>query len=80
MGPFADFKMTDEDMYELHIAAWMHDCGKVTTPVHALDKSRKLETIWDRIHHVKTRFELMKRDVNAILESIGRRGDQQTRA
>ena len=50
-------------MYELHIAGWMHDCGKVTTPEYVVDKSTKLETIYDRIETVITRFEIIKRDV-----------------
>src|SRR5512145_2133085 len=33
-GPLADFKLTDSERYELRIAALLHDCGKVTTPVH----------------------------------------------
>jgi HD-GYP domain-containing protein (c-di-GMP phosphodiesterase class II) len=61
-GTFADFNLSDEEKYELHIAGWMHDCGKVTTPVHVMDKARKLETIFDRIELVRTRFELLKRD------------------
>ncbi|ACF14228.1 putative metal dependent phosphohydrolase [Chloroherpeton thalassium ATCC 35110] len=59
---FADFNLTPEQWYELHIAAWLHDCGKVTTPVHVMDKSTKLETIYDRIETVKARFEVLKRD------------------
>ena len=42
--------MTDKDRYELKIAGLLHDCGKVTTPVHVVDKATKLETIYDRIH------------------------------
>ncbi|MBT6871487.1 MAG: GAF domain-containing protein [Candidatus Marinimicrobia bacterium] len=61
-GPFKDFKMTDEERYELKIAAWMHDIGKVATPAHVVDKGTKLETIYDRIETVKTRFEVLKRD------------------
>jgi HD-GYP domain-containing protein (c-di-GMP phosphodiesterase class II) len=61
-GPLKDFELTEEEFYELRIAAWMHDCGKVTTPVHVIDKATKLETISDRIHAVRTRFELLKRD------------------
>jgi hypothetical protein len=38
------------------VAGWMHDVGKVTTPVHIMDKSTKLETISDRIGLVTTRF------------------------
>lgn len=61
-GPLADFAMTEEDRYELKIAGWLHDCGKVTTPEYVVDKSTKLETIHDRIHEVDARFEVLKRD------------------
>lgn len=61
-GPLADFAMTEEDRYELKIAGWLHDCGKVTTPEYVVDKATKLETIQDRIHEVDTRFEVLKRD------------------
>jgi HD domain len=40
----------------------LHDCGKITTPVHVVDKSTKLESIHDRIHNIDTRFEVLKRD------------------
>lgn len=61
-GPLKDFVLTDKDRYELKIAGLLHDCGKVTTPVHVVDKATKLETIFDRIHLVDTRFEVLKRD------------------
>lgn len=61
-GPFADFTLTEEEWYELHIAAWLHDCGKVTTPEYVVDKASKLETIYNRIHEVRTRFEVLRRD------------------
>ena len=61
-GPLADFKLTDKDRYELRIAALMHDCGKITTPVHVVDKATKLQTIYDRIDLLDTRFEILKRD------------------
>lgn len=61
-GPFADFSLSDEEWYELHIAAWLHDCGKITTPVHVMDKATKLETITDRMESVRARFEILKRD------------------
>ena len=61
-GKFKDFSMNKEERYELYIAAWLHDCGKVATPPHVVDKSTKLETIFDRIELVKTRMELLKRD------------------
>jgi hypothetical protein len=61
-GPLADFKLTDKDRYELRIAALLHDCGKVTTPVHVVDKATKLQTIYDRIDLIDTRFEVIRRD------------------
>src|SRR5688500_13013247 len=67
-GPLADFQMSEKDRYELKIAGLLHDCGKVTTPVHVVDKATKLETIYDRIHLIDTRFEILKRDLE--LESM----------
>jgi len=88
-GPLASFTMTDSDRYELKIAGMLHDCGKVTTPVHVVDKSTKLETIFDRINLIDTRFEVLKRDaeIQALRERLalaedpgvdemGRRGRQ----
>ncbi len=63
-GPLHDFRMTAKDRHELEIAALMHDCGKITTPVHVVDKSTKLETIFDRIHLLDARFEVLKRDAH----------------
>ena len=59
-GPFADFALSEDEWYELHISAWLHDCGKVTTPEYVVDKATKLETIYDRIHEIRTRFEVIK--------------------
>jgi HD-GYP domain-containing protein (c-di-GMP phosphodiesterase class II) len=61
-GALKDFNLTDKDRYELKIAGLLHDCGKITTPVHVVDKSTKLQTIFDRIHLIDTRFEVLKRD------------------
>lgn len=61
-GPLANFQLTDKDRYELRIAALLHDCGKVTTPVHIVDKATKLQTIFDRIELIDTRFEVILRD------------------
>ncbi len=59
-GPLKSFTMTEKEVYELKIAAWLHDCGKVTTPEYVMDKATKLETIFDRIHLIDHRFELLK--------------------
>ena len=69
-GPLAEFSMTDKDRYELKIAGLLHDCGKITTPVHVVDKSTKLETIFDRVVLLDTRFEVVRRDAEiAMLRS-----------
>ena len=61
-GTYAGFNLDAEQWEALHIAAWLHDCGKVTTPEYVVDKATKLETISDRIHEIRTRFEVLKRD------------------
>lgn len=73
-GPFADYSMTDDDWEALHIAGWLHDCGKLTTPEFVVDKSTKLETVYDRIHEVRMRFEVLKRDVeiNALRKALAK--------
>ncbi len=82
-GPFADFDLSEDDWYELHIAAWLHDCGKVTTPEYVVDKATKLETIYDRIHEIRTRFEVIKREAEIeYLEAVakGKEGAEKLRA
>ena len=70
-GALQNFVMTDKDRYELKIAGLLHDCGKITTPVHVVDKSTKLQTLFDRIHLVDTRFEILKRDAEiAMLRAL----------
>jgi HD-GYP domain-containing protein (c-di-GMP phosphodiesterase class II) len=75
-GIFKDFNLSEEDRYELYVASWMHDCGKVVTPEYVVDKSTKLETITDRIHEVRVRFEVLKRDAEIdCLKAIVAGGD-----
>jgi len=70
-GPFADFSLTPDEWYELEIAGGLHDCGKITTPEYIVDKATKLETIYNRIHEIRMRFEVLKRDAAiACLEGI----------
>ena len=61
-GPYKDFQLTEEEWEAVHVAAWLHDCGKVTTPEYVVDKATKLETLYDRIHEIRMRFEVLKRD------------------
>ncbi len=74
-GFFRNFTMSDEEKYELHIAGWLHDAGKIVTPVHVMDKATKLETIYDRIHLIIARCEILKRDARIrYLEAIAHDG------
>ncbi len=76
-GPFADFDLNEEEVVQTHIGAWLHDCGKVTTPEYVVDKATKLETITDRIHEIRMRFEVAKREaVIAAQEKMLNGGDR----
>ncbi|MDR9499941.1 MAG: transporter substrate-binding domain-containing protein [Hydrogenovibrio sp.] len=62
-GPFARYALTDPDeRWAFELGAWLHDCGKVTTPEFVVDKATKLETLYNRIHEIRTRFEVLWRD------------------
>ncbi|ABV88978.1 HD domain-containing phosphohydrolase [Shewanella pealeana] len=63
LAPFKDFKFHSADEHrEFRIAAWLHDCGKITTPEYIVDKGTKLEAVYNRIHEVRMRFEVLWRD------------------
>jgi HD-GYP domain-containing protein (c-di-GMP phosphodiesterase class II) len=73
-----DYQPTDDEWEALHIAAWLHDCGKVTTPEYVVDKATKLETLNDRIHEIRTRFEVLKRDAWIdYWQAVAQGGDEQ---
>src|SRR3546814_7707683 len=61
-GPFRDFTLSEDEWEAVHVATWLHDCGKITSPEFVIDKATKLETIYDRIHEVRMRFEVLKRE------------------
>jgi len=61
--PFDKVSFTEDELKELRIAAWMHDIGKIVTPEYVVDKSTKLETIYDRINEIWWRYEVLKREV-----------------
>jgi HD-GYP domain-containing protein (c-di-GMP phosphodiesterase class II) len=71
-GPLAEFRFeTDDEWREFRVGAWLHDCGKVTTPEYVVDKASKLETIYNRIHEIRTRFEVLLRDARiSQLEAV----------
>lgn len=59
-GPLAAIDFTPEEIEELKVAAFLHDCGKITTPVNIMEKHTKLEAITDRMELVSLRFELLR--------------------
>lgn len=63
-GPFKEFELSDNDWYAFHLATWMHDCGKMKIPEYILDKATKLETVSNRIHEIRARFEILYRDAH----------------
>ena len=79
-GVFKEFLMNHDDRYELEVAAWLHDCGKLTTPEYVMDKSTKLERIMDRIELVDMRLELMKRDAEVEKLVALAKGENKTKA
>jgi HD-GYP domain-containing protein (c-di-GMP phosphodiesterase class II) len=62
-GPFKRFRFSDEELYELDMAALLHDCGKVVTPSHIMEKKTRLETVVDRSECIQERFEILRRDL-----------------
>ena len=81
-GRFADVKFSDDHLRELRMAAWLHDVGKITTPEYVIDKETKLQTVHDRIHEVKTRLELIKKEYlpATLSENKEQRIDKTTRS
>ncbi len=64
-GPLASFSFRNEDEWrEFRTGAWLHDCGKITSPEHVMDKATKLETVYNRLHEIRTRFEVLLRDAH----------------
>lgn len=77
-GPFAGQFFSDEQLEELHFAAWLHDVGKITTPEHVVDKATKLEAIYDRLEILKTRATVMMRDreIELLTEALNNAGSK----
>src|SRR5690606_38715193 len=70
-GPFRDFNLSEDEWEALQVASWLHDCGKVVTPEYVVDKATKLETIYNRLHEIRMRFEVLKRDARIeMLEAL----------
>lgn len=78
---FADYHLDAQQTEELRLAAWLHDCGKVTTPEWVVDKATRLECVQNRIHEIRTRFEILWRDaeIAALREAQADTGDANER-
>ncbi|ASI92611.1 hypothetical protein BSZ05_22815 [Vibrio mediterranei] len=62
--PFENFCFrSEQEKREFRIAAWLHDCGKLTVPEHIVDKGTKLEANYNRLHEIRMRFEVLWRDI-----------------
>ena len=76
-APFAAYRLDASGWEALEIASWLHDCGKLTTPEYVIDKATKLETLYNRIHEIRTRFEVLKRDVEIVYwKGLAQGGDE----
>jgi HD-GYP domain-containing protein (c-di-GMP phosphodiesterase class II) len=69
-GHFASAKLSDDQLKELRLAAWLHDIGKITTPEHVVDKATRLETVHDRINEIRMRFEILKKEYHLEMQKI----------
>ena len=67
-GYFASINLTEDQLKELRMAAWLHDIGKITTPEHVVDKATRLQTVHDRINEIRLRFELLKKEYNLDMQ------------
>lgn len=78
-GKFKDISYDEDELKEIKIAAWMHDMGKITTPEYVMDKATKLETVYDRIENIKTKFEILKRDIEVEFLNVKIRAMEQNK-
>ncbi len=69
---FKNFKVVDKEILKgMEWSAWLHDCGKLAVPDYIIDKATKLETVYNRLHEIRTRFEVLLRDARiASLEAV----------
>jgi HD-GYP domain-containing protein (c-di-GMP phosphodiesterase class II) len=79
-GPYAGIRFDEDELKELHISAWLHDVGKITTPEYIVDKGKKLETIYNRMEALRARFEILKRDYAIEALKKGNRQREEYRA
>ncbi|HEY0295914.1 MAG TPA: HD domain-containing phosphohydrolase [Bordetella sp.] len=80
-GPFEGFSLSQDEWEAVKVASWLHDCGKLTTAEYIVDKATKLETIYDRLHEIRMRFELLKANAwTAYWRGVAEGGNPQTLA
>jgi len=77
-GPLAEFNFaSDDEWLEFRVGAWLHDCGKITVPEYVIEKATKLDMLYNRIHEIRMRFEVLLRDAEIMrLEDLLHGGDE----
>ncbi len=77
LAQWQNTKFSDDELYELDVAAWLHDCGKLATPDYIMDKRTKLDGLNDRITEVDTRLAVSFQQQRAdYWEAFARRNCQ----
>lgn len=62
-GEYKNISYSKQDLKQIHLAGLLHDVGKIAIPEYIMDKSKKLERIFDRIEVIDERIEILKRDI-----------------
>lgn len=59
---YKNINYSKNDYKQIALAAWMHDIGKISMPEHIIDKSTKLEKIFDRIEVIEQRLKIEQKN------------------
>lgn len=61
-GTYKAVSYSSDELQTIKIAALLHDVGKISTPEFIMQKSTKLEKVYDRLETIRERIEILKRD------------------
>lgn len=68
---FKNVNFDKNELKQIKLSALVHDIGKLSIPEYIIDKSKKLEGIYDGIDSIKLRIEVIKKE----LEILALKGD-----